>query len=72
MLVNLVLLPLVELRSDPNSYGFRPYRDCKMAIAAVRAQLRTVYSNKVEQAIHRRYSKGNTKTAMFLKPNQDK
>lgn len=42
-LINLVLLPLVELDSDPNSYGFRPHRDCKMALAAVRVQLRTVY-----------------------------
>ena len=41
MLINLVLLPLVELNADPNSYGFRPHRDCKMAIAAARTQLRT-------------------------------
>lgn len=40
-LVNLVLYPLVELTSDPNSYGFRTHRDCKFAIAALRAQLIT-------------------------------
>lgn len=71
-LVNLVLLPLVELTSDPNSYGFRPYRDCKMAIAAVRVQLRTTDANKVEQSINKRYNKGNTRSATYLKANQDK
>jgi group II intron reverse transcriptase/maturase len=45
-LINLVLLPLVELNSDPNSYGFRPHRDCKMAVAAVRIQLKTVVESK--------------------------
>jgi RNA-directed DNA polymerase len=45
-LINLILLPLVELDSDPNSYGFRPHRDCKMAIAAVRIQLKTVDEGK--------------------------
>lgn len=38
-LINLILLPLVELTSEPNSYGFRPYRDCKMAIGAVKSNL---------------------------------
>lgn len=53
-LVNLVLLPLVELNSDPNSYGFRPYRDCKMAIAQIRAQLRLTDAEKVGRAISKK------------------
>lgn len=65
-LVNLVLIPLVELTSDPNSYGFRPHRDCKMAIAAVRNQLRTVDVNKV-RARGRDHTYGN-----FLISNQEK
>jgi len=40
-LINMVLLPLVELTSEENSYGFRPKRDCKMAIGALRADLIT-------------------------------
>jgi len=36
-LVNLVLLPLVELTSVK---GLRPYIDCKMAISASRMQMR--------------------------------
>jgi RNA-directed DNA polymerase len=60
-LINLVLLPLVELNSDPNSYGFRPHRDCKMAIAAVRIQLKTVD-----------VSKPGVKTNALFKANHDK
>lgn len=63
-LINLVLLPLVELTSDPNSYGFRPYRDCKMAVAAVRNQLKTI-------DVLKRY-KTNNPSANFLIPNQEK
>lgn len=33
--INLVLEPIVEMNSDPNSYGFRKYRSKKNAIAAV-------------------------------------
>lgn len=35
-LIKLILEPLVEAKSDPNSYGFRPYRSAKNAIAAIR------------------------------------
>ena len=38
-LINLVLEPLVEMNSDPNSYGFRKYRSAKIAIGAVRVHL---------------------------------
>lgn len=70
-LVNLVLLPLVELTSDPNSYGFRPYRDCKMAIAAARTQLKTMDVEKARKSLKRRYSKQDLMGAHF-KPNQEK
>lgn len=70
-LVNLVLLPLVELTSDPNSYGFRPYRDCKMAVAAVRNQLKTVDIHKAKGALNARYRTAN-KNGNFLIPNQEK
>lgn len=70
-LVNLGLLPLVELTSDPNSYGFRPYRDCKMAIAAVRNQLKTVDISKARRALNRRHRGGN-QSGNFLIPNQEK
>lgn len=71
VLVNLVLIPLVELTSDPNSYGFRPYRDCKMAIAAVRNQLKTIDTQKAKRALDRRYKLTN-QSGNFLIPNQDK
>ena len=38
-LINLVVEPLVEMKSDKHSYGFRKYRSAKMAIGAVRKQL---------------------------------
>lgn len=71
-LVNLVLLPLVELTSDPNSYGFRPYRDCKMALAAVRSHLK---SFDVEKRIANiRIKKGGDDDigGRFMTANQDK
>lgn len=70
-LLNLVLLPLVELTSDPNSYGFRPFRDCKMAIAAVRNQLKTVDIQKIKKSLNRRYGSGD-KGGNFLISNQEK
>jgi len=70
-LINLVLLPLVELTSDPNSYGYRPHRDCKMAIAAVRAQLKTIDVLKIRNSINKRHPKfGNS--ANYLIANQEK
>ncbi len=70
-LVNLVLSPLVELTSDPNSYGFRPYRDCKMAIAAARSQLKTVDVAKAREGLSRRYRKKEP-VGMYQIPNQEK
>jgi RNA-directed DNA polymerase len=49
-LINLVLEPLVELTSDPNSYGFRHYRDCKMAIGAVKSNLLSLDPEKVKKS----------------------
>lgn len=40
-LVNLVLLPLIEINSDKQSYGFRPYRNAKMALGSLRYNLRS-------------------------------
>lgn len=70
-LVNLVFKPLVELTSDPNSYGFRPYRDCKMAVAAARIQLKTIDVGKARKAISKRYKKTEA-TGVYLLPNQEK
>ena len=50
-LINLVLLPLVELTSEPNSYGFRPYRDCKMAIGALKSNLLSADREKIRKGI---------------------
>ena len=61
----------MELESDPNSYGFRPYRDCKMAIAAVRTQLKTTDIEKAREAIKKRYSKKEV-TGIYMTANQDK
>jgi retron-type reverse transcriptase len=70
-LVNLVLLPLVEMTSDPNSYGFRPNRDCKMAIAAARTQLKTMDVEKARRSLKRRYNKKEAMGTHF-KSNQEK
>jgi RNA-directed DNA polymerase len=40
-LLNLVLEPLVEMNSDKHSYGFRKFRSAKMAIGALRVNLRS-------------------------------
>jgi len=56
-LVNLVLLPLVELTSDQESYGFRPYRDCKMAISALKMQLRTLSLETQQRSLAQRFGK---------------
>lgn len=70
-LVNLVLLPLVELTSDPNSYGFRPHRDCKMAIAAARAQLKSIDVERARNSMKKRYNKKETEGS-YLKTNQER
>jgi group II intron reverse transcriptase/maturase len=58
-LVNLVLDPLVELTSDPNSYGFRTHRDCKLAIAALRARLITTNLDIAIKALKTRFNNYN-------------
>lgn len=47
-LVNLVLEPLVEATSDKNSYGFRPNRSTKQAIASLKMNLRTLDQKKLD------------------------
>jgi RNA-directed DNA polymerase len=36
-----VLEPIVEINSDKHSYGFRKFRSAKMALGAVRVNLRS-------------------------------
>lgn len=73
MITNLVLLPLVEMASDPNSYGFRPYRDCKMAIAAVRNQLKTQNIEKTKKHIRKRHAiREVVRVGTLMKANQNK
>lgn len=69
-LVNLVLYPLVELTSDPNSYGFRTQRDCKLAIAALRTRLRTTNLDIARKALNARFN--NYNPGQFLKSNENK
>ena len=40
-LINLILEPLVEMTSDRHSYGFRKFRSAKMALGALRLNLRS-------------------------------
>lgn len=40
-LINLTLEPLVEMTSDRHSYGFRKLRSTKMALGALRVNLRS-------------------------------
>ena len=40
-LLNLVIEPLVDMESDRHSYGFRKYRSTKMALGALRVNLRS-------------------------------
>jgi RNA-directed DNA polymerase len=45
-LIKLVLEPVVEMTSDPNSYGFRPFRGAKNAVASVRTLLQSGQESK--------------------------
>jgi RNA-directed DNA polymerase len=47
-LINLVLEPLVEKTGELHSYGFRPNRSTKNAIAYLRAQLKTLDIDKIK------------------------
>lgn len=46
-LINLVLEPLVEMTGEMHSYGFRPNRSAKNAVAHLRAQLKTLDEDKI-------------------------
>jgi Reverse transcriptase (RNA-dependent DNA polymerase) len=69
-LINLVLMPLVEATSDIDSYGFRPYRDCKMAVSAVRMQLKSLDLVTQEKYMKKRF--GKTGLAQDTQLNEDK
>lgn len=69
-LINLVLMPLVEATSDIDSYGFRPYRDCKMAVSAVRMQLKSLDLVTQEKSMKKRF--GKTGLAAYTQLNEDK
>jgi RNA-directed DNA polymerase len=45
-LINMILLPLVEMNSDTHNYGCRPYRSAKNAIGILRQNLRTSHETK--------------------------
>jgi len=45
-LIALVFEPIVELNSDPNSYGFRKFRSAKNAIGTLRSKLRSNSDNE--------------------------
>lgn len=47
-LLNLILEPLVEVTSDLHSYGFRPYRSAKKAVAFLKAHLKTLNSKTIQ------------------------
>jgi Reverse transcriptase (RNA-dependent DNA polymerase) len=71
-LINLVLYPLVELTSDTENYGFREYRDCKMAIAAVRAQLQSTDLEVSRTAIKKNSKFKHSNAGAYLKANEEK
>jgi retron-type reverse transcriptase len=54
-LLNLILEPLVEMTGELHSFGFRPYRSAKYAIAYLRSMLKT----KDKETIKNRASKSN-------------
>ena len=60
-LVNLILEPLVEMTSEPHSFGFRPYRSAKYGISYLRSLLKT----KSEKTIQMRASELNTKAKVY-------
>lgn len=45
-LIKLVLEPLVEITSDPNSYGFRPLRGAKNAVGSIRTLIQSGQESK--------------------------
>ena len=60
-LVNLILEPLVEMTSDPHSFGFRPYRSAKQAISYLKSHLKTLDKKTVKPCV----SQSNTKNELL-------
>lgn len=50
-LLHLILEPFVEMSSDLHSYGFRPYRLAKQAVAFLKAHFKTLNSKIIENQI---------------------
>lgn len=60
-LLNLILEPLVEVTGEPHSFGFRPYRSAKYAIAYLRLVLKT----KDKETVKKRASKSNVENQLY-------
>ena len=60
-LLNLILEPLVEVTSDLHSYGFRPYRSAKQAVAFLKANFKTLDAKTIET----KTSAANKKNELF-------
>jgi RNA-directed DNA polymerase len=67
-LLNLILEPLVEMTGEPHSFGFRPYRSAKYAIAYLRSLLKT----RDKKSIKKRASKSNAENQLFELLPEDK
>jgi hypothetical protein len=63
-LINLVLEPLVEAKDDYNNYGYRQYRDCKIAVGAVIIELHKKNSDKIENITKNKINKKNYKKGL--------
>ena len=58
-LINLILEPLVELTSEPHSFGFRPYRSAKYAVAYLKSLLKTKNKEIIKNTLLNRTLKTN-------------
>jgi RNA-directed DNA polymerase len=45
-LLNMILIPIVEMNSDEESYGYRPFRSAKNAIGSVRKNLLSTHESR--------------------------
>lgn len=60
-LLNLILDPLIEMTSEPHSFGFRPYRSAKQAILYLKSKLKT----RDLDFVRKRTSKSNANNNLF-------
>jgi len=47
-LVNLILEPLIEMTSEPHSFGFRPLRSAKQAVSFLKSHLKTLNNKSIK------------------------